>query len=77
MAQVRSELGGEIGSVRSEIRALDAKFDVGFATVEGQFKDMDARIKAESIRTLKWLVGVMVGMFAATWAGTLTILLRT
>ncbi len=38
---------------------------------------LETKIQAETTRTIKWIVGVMVPMFVGTWGTTIAVLLRT
>ncbi len=64
---VRSELSREIDSVRHELALGFANVEVGFAKVDARFSAVDSRMHAENTRTIKWVVGVFITVWAATW----------
>ncbi len=71
---VRSDLSREIDAVRHELELGFANVEVGFANVEvgfakvdARFNALDSRMHAETTRTIKWVVGVFITVWATTW----------
>ena len=71
-ADLVAEVGSvrsEIGTVRSEIATLRGEMREGFAQLRGE-------IHAESTRTMKWMLGFFIPVWAGTWATVVAVVVK-
>ena len=60
-----------IAEVVPPTQDLATKTDV--AAVDRRFAELDAKIHAEATRSIKWMIGVFVPVWVATWGSMLAI----
>ena len=70
---IGEEAARMIAEVVPPTQDLATKLDI--AGLNARFAEVDARIHTEATRTIKWIVGVFVPVWGATWGGIVALVL--
>jgi hypothetical protein len=72
---IGEEAARMIAEVVPPTRDLATKADLAALELNARFAAMEGRMHAEATRTIKWIVGVFVPVWGATWGGIVALVL--
>ncbi len=78
MAELRGELKAEMAELNGRVDALNQKIESGIASLRSEIQASTARLEAQMhanfVSTLKWTLGVMLGIIVPFFSAMLAIL---
>jgi hypothetical protein len=73
---VRAALEIKIAELHTKIAEVVGEMREGFAKVEAGFATLDAKIEAEGKHTLRWMIGLFIPLWGATFGAMIIALLK-